>query len=125
MASAIQKRRTPAWVAQAILGREVWLTFIAVGELAKWAEVRAGAPPPDADSTTGSRDAPIIPYDLKVARTWGVLAAAAQRRGRPRPQNDMWVAACCIRHRLPLVTLNQKDFVDFRQDGLELVEPPE
>jgi predicted nucleic acid-binding protein len=41
VASAIQKGRTPAWVAQAILGREVWLTFIAVGELAKWAEVRS------------------------------------------------------------------------------------
>jgi predicted nucleic acid-binding protein len=37
----------------------------------------------------------------------------------------MWVAACCIRHQLPLVTLNQKDSVDFRQDGLELLEPPE
>jgi hypothetical protein len=37
----------------------------------------------------------------------------------------MWVVACCIRHRLPLVTLNQKDFVDFQHDGLELVEPPE
>jgi predicted nucleic acid-binding protein len=36
----------------------------------------------------------------------------------------MWVAACCIRHQIPLVTLNFKDFVDFRQDGLELVEPP-
>jgi predicted nucleic acid-binding protein len=37
----------------------------------------------------------------------------------------MWVAACCIRHQLPLVTLNQKDFVDFRHDGLDLVEPTE
>jgi predicted nucleic acid-binding protein len=68
---------------------------------------------------------PIIPYDPSGARTWGVLAAAAQRRGRPRPRNDMWVVACCIRHGLPLVTLNQKDFVDFRQDGLDLVDPPE
>jgi hypothetical protein len=37
----------------------------------------------------------------------------------------MWVAACRIRHRLPLVMLNQKDFVGFRQDGLYLVEPLE
>src|SRR5437879_1444633 len=52
-------------------------------------------------------------------------------RGRPRPQNDMWIAACCIRHGLPLVTLNTKDFADFsRYDGLVLLsnsddrEPP-
>jgi predicted nucleic acid-binding protein len=25
----------------------------------------------------------------------------------------VWVAACCIRHRLPLVTLKSKDFQDF------------
>jgi len=125
VASAIQKGRTPGWVAQAILGREVWLTFVAVGELAKWAEVRSWGAPARRRLDNWLEGRPIIPYDPRVARTWGVLAAAAQRRGRPRPQNDMWVAACCIRHQLPLVTLNQKDFVDFRQDGLELVEPPE
>jgi predicted nucleic acid-binding protein len=37
----------------------------------------------------------------------------------------MWVAACCIAHRGPLVTLNFKHFVDFRHDRLDLVEPPE
>jgi hypothetical protein len=35
----------------------------------------------------------------------------------------MSVADCCIDNRVPLVTLN-KNFVDFRQDGLELVGPP-
>ncbi len=33
--------------------------------------------------------------------------------------------SCCIRHRLPLVALNKKGFVDFRQDRLKLFEPPE
>ena len=125
VASAIQKGRTPAWVAQAILGREVWLTFIAVGELAKWAEVEAGAPPPDADSTTGSRDARSSRTTSEVARTWGVLAAAAQRRGRPRPQNDMWVAACCIRHGSLWSRSTRRTSSTSGQDGLELVEPPE
>ena len=44
---------------------------------------------------------PVIPYDLDIARTWARLSANAQQRGRPRPQNDTWVAACCIRHDLP------------------------
>jgi predicted nucleic acid-binding protein len=64
----------------------------------------------------------VIPYDPEVARTWGQLAGRAQRRGRPRPQNDTWVAACGIRHGLPLVTLNMKDYADFAEhEGLVLL----
>ena len=45
-------------------------------------------------------------------------------RGGPPPQKDMWVAACCIRQRLPLVTLDRKDFVDFRQATQTSSKPP-
>jgi predicted nucleic acid-binding protein len=46
----------------------------------------------------------------------------AQRRGRPRPLNDSWVAACCIEGGLPLLTLNRRDFMDFAErDGLVLL----
>jgi predicted nucleic acid-binding protein len=48
-----------------------------------------------------------------VAPTWGHLSAAAVHRGRPRPVNDMWVAACCLTHDLPLATGNLKDYQDF------------
>jgi toxin FitB len=65
---------------------------------------------------------PVIPSDEEVARVWARLAANAQRRGRPRPQNDTWVAACCVRHGLPLITLNTKDFEDFaRHEGLVML----
>jgi predicted nucleic acid-binding protein len=46
----------------------------------------------------------------------------ALRRGRPRPANDSWIAACCLAHRFPLATFNVKDFEDFTEhDGLQLV----
>jgi predicted nucleic acid-binding protein len=46
----------------------------------------------------------------------------AQRRGRPRPLNDTWIAACCIKGGLPLLTLNRRDFADFAEhDGLVLL----
>ena len=68
----------------------------------------------------------MLPYDEEVARAWGRLAAGAQLRGRPRPQNDTWVAARCIRHELPLLTLNVKDFDDFAtHHGLSLLRAPE
>jgi len=53
---------------------------------------------------------------------WGELSAAATQRGRARPVNDTWVAACCLAYDLPLATLNIKDFADFAErDGLSLI----
>jgi toxin FitB len=57
-----------------------------------------------------------------VATVWGTIAARAQGRGRPRPLNDSWIAACCIERGLPLLTLNRRDFTDFAEhDGLVLL----
>jgi toxin FitB len=120
-ASLLQKNRAPAWVLRHVLGARVWLTFVSVGELWKWAEVRTWGERNRSELNSWISRRPIIPYDEEVARTWARLSAAAQLRGRPRPQNDTWVAACCVRHEVGLVTLNQKDFVDFRQDGLVLL----
>jgi len=55
----------------------------------------------------------ILPYSPRVAITWGDLQAHAQLRGRPRPANDTWIAACCLVRELPLITYNRKDFEDF------------
>jgi predicted nucleic acid-binding protein len=63
-----------------------------------------------------------LPYSERVAVRWGELQADAQRRGRPRPVNDTWIAACCLVRDLPLVTLNVKDFNDFADhDGLRII----
>lgn len=57
----------------------------------------------------------------QVSYTWGRLAGAAQRRGRSRPVNDMWIAAVGITNGLPLATRNVKDYADFvEHHGLQL-----
>ena len=62
---------------------------------------------------------PTVPYTDEIARIWGEISAHATRRGRPRPQNDTWIAACCLAYDLPLATLNVKDFRDFAEhEGL-------
>ena len=64
----------------------------------------------------------VLPYHEEVARMWGRISAAAIRRGRARPANDTWIAACALTHGLPLATLNAKDFEDFGEhDGLNLL----
>jgi toxin FitB len=63
-----------------------------------------------------------LPYDRSVAARWGEIQAYAQLRGRPRPANDSWIAACCLVRGAPLATLNVKDFADFEEhEGLELL----
>jgi predicted nucleic acid-binding protein len=65
---------------------------------------------------------PILPAGLRVGKVWGTITAGAQGRGRPRPLNDTWIAACCIEGGLPLLTLNRRDFADFAEhDGLLLL----
>ncbi len=62
------------------------------------------------------------PYSEAVAVTWGELQARAVRRGRLRPVNDIWIAACCLVRALPLATLNVKDYADFAEhEGLALL----
>lgn len=64
----------------------------------------------------------VLPYDHRVATRWGELRDFAQLRGRPRPANDTWIAACCLVRGLPLATFNIKDFADYElHEGLELI----
>jgi predicted nucleic acid-binding protein len=66
------------------------------------------------------RDRAAVHHD--VARTWGQISAYAIRRGRPRPANDSWIAACALTYGLPLATLNVKDYEDFAEhEGLTLI----
>jgi predicted nucleic acid-binding protein len=63
----------------------------------------------------------VIPGGKSTAAVWGELSPTATKRGRPRPVNDTWIAACCIAYRRPLATLNVKDFAE--HDGLALLRP--
>ena len=86
-------------------------------------------PRPPLGSAQPGRDADLPrrarrpPYDQRVAARWGEIQAYAQLRGRPRPANDCWIAACCLVRDLPLATFNIKDYADFAEhEGLELVQ---
>jgi predicted nucleic acid-binding protein len=114
--------RLPASYGRHLVGNELCIAFATAGELwkgalaARWGSTRRGGLDLWLDWTT------VLPSDLQVARTWGAVAARARRRGRPRSDNDTWIAACCIQSRLPLLTRNRRDFADFAEhDGLVLL----
>ena len=120
--SLYRKGRLPRPLADLVRANIVCISFVTVGELHKWAllwnwgQARLGGMELWLD------EVPILSDGPGVARTWGGLAARAQRRGRKRPDNDTWIAACCIEGRLPLMTLNRRDFAGFAEhEGLVLL----
>jgi predicted nucleic acid-binding protein len=103
-------------------GLTITLTFVTVGELASWSLFRSLGPRRRAALRAHMAHWTILPYDERVAETWGELHSRARMRGRPKSENDTWIAACCIVSGLPLFTHNTKDFLDFADHhGLRLV----
>ncbi len=122
VASRSFKGRLPATLAARLAGRQPLLTFVTIGELTQWTRIRDWGPRRLDQMDSWLLDKPVIPASRTVAVKWGEISAAATRRGRPRPVNDSWVAACCLAYGLPLATLNIKDYADFAEhDGLVLI----
>jgi predicted nucleic acid-binding protein len=96
-ASLLQRREAPPWVPGQL------------GVMREWDERRRGR----LEAWTAGR--PIIPFDPRIAQLWGELTGQAKLRGRPRPQNHTWIAACCLRYGIPLVALNSADLGDFAE----------
>ena len=47
---------------------------------------------------------PRLDCDLETAQWYGIIRNRLQRKGRPIPNNDIWISAIAIQHDLVLVT---------------------
>lgn len=64
----------------------------------------------------------VVPYDIEVCRTYGILKSVLKNpdgSDRVVPTNDLWIAACAVRHSLTLVTNNRKHFTGI--PGLKII----
>jgi tRNA(fMet)-specific endonuclease VapC len=52
----------------------------------------------------------ILPFEWEDARAYGRLRATLERKGRPRFEPDLQIAAIALRHRLTVVTGNVRHF---------------
>jgi toxin FitB len=119
VASASLRGRLPDPLRARLTGQAWCISVVTVGELTKWTVLRSWGPRKLAD---WRRDVVLQLYSELVAVRWGELQAHAERRGRPRPVNDTWIAACCLVRDLLLATLNVKDFRDFADhEGLTAI----
>lgn len=46
----------------------------------------------------------VLSCDTETARIYGRLKSAQRAKGRPIPENDLWIAALAVQHSLTLVT---------------------
>lgn len=120
--SRLIKRQLSGPLAARLTGATLCVTFVTVGELWQWAAMRSWGPRTRDELEHWLDRVVVLDSDDATSRTWGAISAAARRRGRPRPMNDSWIAACCLAHGFPLATFNVKDFEDFaRYDGLRMI----
>lgn len=62
----------------------------------------------------------ILLHDLETVEFYAFIFKKLKTRGRPVPTNDIWIAANCLRHGLPLLTFDRH----FEQiDGLMVIQP--
>jgi predicted nucleic acid-binding protein len=107
-----------------IAGHPLALSFAVVGEL-KTGAIRAKLGP----ARVGNLDAAIgtcvvIPSDARVVERWAELYARFLDRLKGGGVNDLWTAACCLVHGLPLVTDDLGDFGQAEEFlDLRLVHP--
>ena len=115
VASHLLKRTVPPSLLAKIAPHEAALTFATIGELTKWTFVRDLGQRRRREIELFVAAKPKIPGGQDVARKWGEIVAYAEKRGRPRPINDSWIAACCLTYDLALATLNVSDFADYAE----------
>jgi len=61
----------------------------------------------------------IVLIDLETAKVYATIKNKLFKKGKPIPENDIWIAAVAIRYELPLVAFD-KHFLEI--EGLKLEE---
>jgi tRNA(fMet)-specific endonuclease VapC len=110
-------------------GQTIALSFITVGEQYAGYEkqIQKGQWPASLVQRLESELAKvtIVPYDVEICRTYGRLKAQLKNpdgSARTVALNDLWIAACAVRHALPLVTNNARHFANI--PGLKIITVP-
>jgi tRNA(fMet)-specific endonuclease VapC len=86
---------------------EVFIPAVALGELF-FGAAKSGRPGENrARVERFAASSSIISCDLDVAREYGRLKQLLRERGRPLPENDIWIAAAAKHHGLVLITRDQ------------------
>lgn len=85
-------------------GTEIYLPYVTRGELYfgayKSSRVRANL----TQITLLTLDNTVLFSNMETARQYGLIRADLAQKGRPIPDNDVWIAAIAVEYNLVLVT---------------------
>ena len=62
----------------------------------------------------------ILPFDIKAAQLFAIIAAERRKIGRPISQIDAQIAAIACSHNATLATWNINDF---KECGIQIINP--
>ncbi|MBD0319127.1 MAG: type II toxin-antitoxin system VapC family toxin [Gemmatimonadetes bacterium] len=85
-------------------GDDFYVPSITMGELFSGAERSNRREARLAEAEAFADGAEVVPCDLETARRYGAIESALRARGRPIPDNDIWIAALAQQHELVVVT---------------------
>jgi len=80
------------------------LSVTVLGELYHGAYASRRSAEELADLTTFTASCTIVPCDAETVEQYGQLRLALRRAGTQIPENDIWIAAMAIQHRVPVIT---------------------
>lgn len=84
-----------------------FLSFISVGELFSGAHQSTRRTFHAGEIRRICAEIPVIGWDIEVADQYGRIQARLREKGKPIPQNDIWIAATAVRHGMVLITLDR------------------
>jgi tRNA(fMet)-specific endonuclease VapC len=102
-----------------VQGKTVAISFITVGEIYFGAEKRKWSSKTLSTFLERLKAVVVVPSDHEVCREYGTLKAALRETGIVVADNDLWIAACAIRHSIPLISNNRRHFENI--PGLHLI----
>ena len=110
---------------QAILSRiqaaqEVYVSAVSVGELIYGALKSTNQAQNLKQIDDLINNLVVLPCDADTARAYAGIKHGLKQKGRPIPDNDLWIAALAVQHDLHLVTLD-KHFGEIDQLSVDLL----
>jgi predicted nucleic acid-binding protein len=93
-----------------LLGRTLYVSFMTVAELRRWALASKWGPAKVAQLDRYLQRFAVVLVDLPLCEKWAEVMQAADKAGQPMGVADAWIAATALALSCPLVTHNAPDF---------------
>jgi tRNA(fMet)-specific endonuclease VapC len=91
-------------VTQHVVQSELFVSSTVLGELYFGARKSAQAASNEMRIEEFASSASVLNCDAETARHYGQIKDRLRLKGRPIPENDIWIAACAVQYALPLAT---------------------